>query len=193
MSFYPSKNLGAYGDGGAILTNDDDLADKVRKIRNYGQSSRYFNDYKGFNSRLDEIQAAILRVKLRHLDERTECRRALAQGYFGYLSEMPNLILPQALQGTRPVYHLFVIRHPLRDALQAHLERNGVGTLVHYPVPLYLQRAYADLNIDRGTFPVTERLANEVLSLPLYPEMSDEMVKQVASCVRSLEDSTLPS
>jgi dTDP-4-amino-4,6-dideoxygalactose transaminase len=184
VSFYPSKNLGAYGDGGAVLTNDDELAERIRKIRNYGQRTRYYNDYKGFNSRLDEIQAAILRVKLKHLDSWTERRRAKASKYMEYLSSVPSLVLPKTLDETWPVYHLFVIRHRQRDALQAHLEKNGVGTLIHYPLPLYLQKAYADLNIGRGTFPVTERLATEVLSLPLYPEMSDEVVRRVASYVK---------
>lgn len=185
VSFYPGKNLGAFGDGGAVLTNDDELAKKVRQIRNYGQRVKYYHDHKGFNSRLDEIQAAILRVKLKHLDTWIECRRTLASRYVELLSNASNLILPHTLKETRPVYHLFVIRHPQRDALQAHLEKNGIGTLVHYPLPLYLQKAYADLKILRGAFPVTERLSNEVLSLPLYPEMSDEMVKQVASSVKS--------
>jgi dTDP-4-amino-4,6-dideoxygalactose transaminase len=184
VSFYPSKNLGAYGDGGAVLTNDHDLAKRIRQIRNYGQTSRYINEYKGFNSRLDEIQAAILRVKLKYLDTWIDSRRTKAAKYLEYLSGVRGLILPQNLSGTQPVYHLFVIRHHQRDALQAHLEKKGVGTLVHYPVPLYLQEAYADLNIRRGTYPVTERLAAEMLSLPLYPEMSDDMLRQVASCVR---------
>jgi dTDP-4-amino-4,6-dideoxygalactose transaminase len=188
VSFYPSKNLGAYGDGGAVLTNDHHLAKKIRQIRNYGQSSRYSNEYKGFNSRLDEIQAAILRVKLKYLDTWIEGRRARASKYFEYLSGVPGLVLPQTLSETRPVYHLFVIRHHQRDALQAHLEKNGIGTLIHYPLPLYLQKAYSDLNIHRGTFPVTEKLATEVLSLPLYPEMSDDMVSQVASCVKEFID-----
>jgi dTDP-4-amino-4,6-dideoxygalactose transaminase len=185
VSFYPSKNLGAYGDGGAVLTNDDELAERIRKIRNYGQRTRYYNDYKGFNSRLDEIQAAILRVKLKHLDSWTERRRAIASKYMEYLSGVPGLVLPKTLDGTWPVYHLFVIRHHKRDALQAHLEKNGVGTLIHYPLPLYLQEAYADLNIRQGTFPVTERLAKEVLSLPLYPEMPNDTVGQVSMYIKS--------
>jgi dTDP-4-amino-4,6-dideoxygalactose transaminase len=185
VSFYPSKNLGAYGDGGAVLTNDDELAEKIGLIRNYGQRTRYYNDYKGFNSRLDEIQAAILRVKLKHLDSWIESRRAKAFKYVEYLSSVSGLVLPKTLDEAWPVYHLFVIRHHQRDALQAHLEKNGVGTLIHYPLPLYLQKAYADLNISRGTFPVTERLANEVLSLPLYPEMPDDTVGQVSMCIKS--------
>jgi dTDP-4-amino-4,6-dideoxygalactose transaminase len=187
VSFYPSKNLGAYGDGGAILTNDDVLARKIRMLRNYGQSSRYSNDYKGFNSRLDELQAAVLRVKLRHLDHWSERRRALAKVYRDLLAGIPELELPHEPAGTRHVYHLFVIRHPRRDALKSHLEKNEIGTLIHYPVPLYLQKAYADLKIPSGSFPVTERLAREVLSLPLYPEMSDEMVMRVASCLKNLQ------
>jgi dTDP-4-amino-4,6-dideoxygalactose transaminase len=185
VSFYPSKNLGAYGDGGAILTNDDALARKIRMLRNYGQSSRYSNDYKGFNSRLDELQAAVLRVKLRHLDHWSERRRALAKVYRELLAGIPKLELPHELSGTQHVYHLFVIRHPRRDALQAHLQKNEIGTLIHYPVPLYLQKAYADLKMPPGSFPVSERLAREVLSLPLYPEMPDGMVARVASWLRS--------
>jgi dTDP-4-amino-4,6-dideoxygalactose transaminase len=189
VSFYPSKNLGAYGDGGAILTDDDVLAQRVRMLRNYGQSTRYRNDYKGFNSRLDELQAAILRVKLRHLDDWSEHRRALAKVYRELLTGIPELELPHELLGTQHVFHLFVIRHPRRDALQAHLEKNEIGTLIHYPVPLYLQNAYADLKIPSGSFPVTERLAREVLSLPLYPEMPNDILRQIASNVRSFGES----
>jgi dTDP-4-amino-4,6-dideoxygalactose transaminase len=184
VSFYPSKNLGAFGDGGAILTNDDTLAEKVRRIRNYGQRTRYYNDDKGFNSRLDEIQAAILRVKLKYLDRWIERRRRLARKYMELLDGC-ELVLPQTLPETAPVYHLFVIRHPRRDALQAHLDQNGIGTLIHYPVPLYLQEAYADLKIAKGTFPISDKLSEEVLSLPLYPEMSEEMIRHVASSVKS--------
>jgi dTDP-4-amino-4,6-dideoxygalactose transaminase len=189
VSFYPGKNLGAFGDGGAILTNDDELAKKVKQIRNYGQRAKYYHDYKGFNSRLDEIQAAILRVKLKHLDTWIEKRRTLASKYFEFFSDASNLILPRSLHGTGPVYHLFVIRHPRRAALQAHLQRNGIETLIHYPRPLHLQKAYADLMIPEGAFPVSERLASEVLSLPLYPELSDNMVEDIASCVKSFDNS----
>jgi len=185
VSFYPSKNLGAYGDGGAILTNDDTLAKRARRLRNYGQSSRYYNDYKGFNSRLDELQAAILRVKLKYLEDWSDRRRTLAKVYTSLLSDAHDLVLPQELERAKHVYHLFVVRHPRRDALQLHLKKNEIETLIHYPVPLYLQKAYADLRIPLGKFPVTEKLASQVLSLPFYPEMSDETVRQVASCVTS--------
>lgn len=170
FSFYPTKNLGAYGDGGAVVTNDPQLAERVRLLRQYGWQERYVSHLKGLNSRLDELQAAILRVKLRHLDEWNTARRAMAARYTERLAGS-GLGLPVAPPDTEPVYHLYVVRHPHRDALQAHLQARGIGTLVHYPVPVHLQPAYADLGYGPGCLPATEAAAREVLSLPLYPEL----------------------
>jgi dTDP-3-amino-3,4,6-trideoxy-alpha-D-glucose transaminase len=182
LSFYPTKNLGALGDGGAVLTGSDEVADRVRKLRNGGQSAKYQHDLAGTNSRLDEVQAAILRVGLRHLRAWNERRRALAALYDAEL-EGSGLRLPREQAWARAVWHLYVVRHPRRDALRAALERRGVGTLVHYPVPLHLMPAFPGTG-RAGDFPVAERACGEILSLPLYPEMSDQAARQVASAVR---------
>jgi dTDP-3-amino-3,4,6-trideoxy-alpha-D-glucose transaminase len=183
LSFYPTKNLGALGDGGAVLARSAEVAARLRQLRNGGQSGKYQHDLLGTNSRLDEMQAAILRVGLRHLAAWTERRRALAALYDAELAGAP-LRLPKEQPWARAVYHLYVVRHPRRDALRAELEARGVGTLVHYPSPLHLQRAFADLGGRAGDFPVAERACDEILSLPLYPEMSDEQVRRVAAAVR---------
>lgn len=183
LSFYPSKNLGALGDGGAVLANDAETAGRLRRLRNGGQAGRYRHEVVGMNSRLDEMQAAILRVKLRHLASWTERRRALAALYLREL-EGADLVLPREQPYARAVYHLFVVRHPRRDALAGALERAGIGTLVHYPMPLHLQPAFAFLGGRQGDFPVAEAAADQVLSLPLYPEMSDAQAREVARAVR---------
>jgi dTDP-4-amino-4,6-dideoxygalactose transaminase len=185
LSFYPTKNLGALGDGGAVLVNDATLAARLRRLRNGGQSDRYRHELAGINSRLDEVQAAILRVKLRHLAAWTERRRALATLY---RSELAGALvgLPEEQPYARAVFHLFVVRHPSRDALLAALEERGIGTLVHYPIPLHLQPAFASLGGRLGDFPVAERAASEVLSLPLYPELGDAQARSVAAAVREL-------
>ena len=184
LSFYPTKNLGALGDGGAVLTGSDEIAKRVRQLRNGGQSDRYHHDLPGINSRLDEIQAAVLRVGLRHLLAWNERRRALAGLYAAELAGT-ELRLPQEQPWARAVWHLYVVRHPRREALRAALERRGVGTLIHYPLPLHLQRAFAALDGKAGDFPVAERACGEILSLPLYPEMSDEDAHRVAAAVRA--------
>ncbi len=181
FSFYPTKNLGACGDGGAVLTADGQLAARLRRLRNYGQAERYHHVERGMNSRLDEMQAALLRVHLVHLDEHNNERRRLAALYRKRLS---GLTLPQTWPGeekVRHVYHLFVVRHPQRDALRRRLQEHGVGTLIHYPLPVHLQPAYADLGYRPGSLPETERAAREVLSLPLYVGLCDEQVEQVAA------------
>ncbi|MEP7220395.1 MAG: DegT/DnrJ/EryC1/StrS family aminotransferase [Bacteroidota bacterium] len=183
-SFYPGKNLGAYGDAGAITTNDDAFAERVRRLRNYGQRVKYYNDEQGYNSRLDELQAAILKVKLNHLDRWTARRREIAADYTRLLADIPGLRLPEHPADIEPVYHLYVIRHAHRDRLQKYLAERGVGTLIHYPLPLYLQKAYADLGIPAGAFPISEAMAREVLSLPIYPEMTLEMIATVVGAVR---------
>ncbi len=164
-SFYPTKNLGAYGDGGAVITNDAQIAAKLRSLRNYGQVSRYEHVERGMNSRLDEMQAAILRVKLAHLDECNARRRELAACYNQGLKQVT---LPVEREGARHVYHLYVIRHPQRDELRDALKKHGVGTLIHYPIPVHRQVGYADLGYGPGSLPVTERIASEILSLPMY-------------------------
>jgi dTDP-4-amino-4,6-dideoxygalactose transaminase len=181
FSFYPGKNLGAMGDGGAITTDDDALADRLRVLRNYGSRVKYYNEEKGFNSRLDELQAAVLRVKLPKLEEWNERRKRVATHYLQALEGVPDLTLPFVPPDVDPVWHLFVVRHPRRDELQRHLAEQGVGTLIHYPIPPHLQPAYAELGLAQGAFPLAERQANEVLSLPMGPHLSDEEVGYVVS------------
>jgi len=186
LSFYPTKNLGALGDGGAILVNDPARAARIRRLRNGGQTDRYHHAEPGLNSRLDEMQAAILRVGLRHLEAANERRRALASTYLRELADVPGLGLPREQAYARANYHLFVVRHGRRDALMAALKERGVGTLIHYPVPLHLQGAFASSSSGGrpGAFPVAEKAAGEILSLPLYPEMTDAQVLTVAAAVR---------
>jgi dTDP-4-amino-4,6-dideoxygalactose transaminase len=167
FSFYPGKNLGAAGDGGAVVTNDDELARRIRTISNYGSEAKYYNEVKGINSRLDEFQAAFLRVKLARLDEWNNRRKQIAGEYLQALDGVPDLTLPHVPEWADPVWHLFMIRHPQRDLLQKHLTANGVGTIIHYPLPPHLQKAYAELGYTRGAFPISETLADEVLSLPM--------------------------
>jgi dTDP-4-amino-4,6-dideoxygalactose transaminase len=185
LSFYPTKNLGALGDGGAVLVSDDALAQRLRRLRNGGQSDRYRHEVPGINSRLDEMQAALLRVGLAHLPAWTERRRTLAALYLREL-EGSAVTLPREQPYARAVYHLFVIRHPRRDALSAALKERGIGTLIHYPIPLHLQPAFATLGGRPGDFPVAEKAAGEILSLPLYPEMTDDQARSVAQAVREL-------
>lgn len=183
-SFYPTKNLGAIGDAGAVTTNDDQLADKIRLLRNYGSRTKYFNEMKGFNSRLAPLQAAMLRVKLQHLDEWNERRRTLAQTYLRALEDASSLQLPQVPSHMDAVWHVFVVRHARRDALQEYLKSKDVGTLIHYPVPPHLSDAYADMGFHKGDFPLTERMAETVLSLPMGPHVSPEQAQAVISELR---------
>ena len=180
FSFYPTKNLGAYGDGGLITTNDDAIAAAVRMLRQHGSRAKYVHERHGWCSRLDEIQAAVLRVKLRHLDDWTSRRRALAQEYRELLGSLP-LALPRDLEGARGVYHLFTIRSSERDVLAKHLEESGIGTAVHYPTPLHLQPLYRDEY--REDFPESERASRDVLSLPLFPELTPEELGAVAGAI----------
>ncbi len=172
FSFYPGKNLGAMGDGGAITTNDAELADRIRLLRNYGSRVKYYNESKGFNSRLDELQAALMRVKLAKLDEWNERRKQLASRYLQHLEGVSDLVLPFVPDYIDPVWHLFVIGHPDRSALQEHLTTAGIGTLIHYPLPPHLQEAYVELGYTNGSFPLSEKLAGEVLSIPMGPHLS---------------------
>jgi dTDP-4-amino-4,6-dideoxygalactose transaminase len=182
-SYYPTKNLGAFGDGGAILVNDASYATRLRQLRNGGQSDRYRHEIAGVNSRLDEMQAAILRVKLRHLPVATERRRLIAAAYDQAFRGL-GLGLPEEQPYARAVYHLYVVRHAQRDALMAALRDDGIGTLIHYPIPLHLQPAFAHLGGREGELPVAERAAREIFSLPIYPEMTGAQVAAVTSSLR---------
>ncbi len=184
LSFYPTKNLGALGDGGALLLNDSSMSGRVRQLRNGGQTDRYHHLLPGMNSRLDEIQAAILRVKLRHLGASNARRRQLAEVYLEELADS-GVGLPQEQPYAQAAYHLFVIRSVERDALLEHLHSNGVGALIHYPIPLHLQPAFRELRQGSVSLPVVERAAREILSLPLTPELTEEQVRYVSSVVRS--------
>lgn len=169
-SFYPGKNLGALGDAGAVTTNDEAVADRLRVLRNYGSRVKYVNEVQGWNSRLDPLQAAILRVKLAHLDAWNARRAEIAALYLRELADC-GVVLPQVPDWAQPVWHLFVIRHPQRDALQQRLAQVGIQTLIHYPIPPHRQQAYAALGLGDGALPIAERLANEVLSLPIGPHL----------------------
>ncbi|MBL9189298.1 MAG: DegT/DnrJ/EryC1/StrS family aminotransferase [Opitutaceae bacterium] len=185
VSFYPSKNLGAMADAGAVTTNDDGLADKIRHLRNYGSKVRYQNDYLGMNSRLSELQAAFLRAKLPKLAEWNARRVKLAARYREKLGALTDLTLPSVAPWADPVWHLFVVRTAQRDALQRHLAAAGVGTQIHYPVPPHLSRAYAGAGGKRGDFPLAEKFADEVLSLPIGPHISAHQVDHVCDAVRA--------
>ena len=185
FSFYPGKNLGALGDGGAIVTSDEALAGRLRVLRNYGSQEKYFNERKGFNSRLDEMQAAVLRIKLTKLDEWNERRKMLASRYQQTLEGVPDLTLPFVPAYADPVWHLFAVRHPERDRLQKFLADAGVGTIIHYPLPAHLQDAYAELGFSAGSFPRAEGMAGTLLSLPIGPHLSagqaDHVISQLAA------------
>jgi dTDP-4-amino-4,6-dideoxygalactose transaminase len=185
FSFYPGKNLGACGEAGAITTNDETTAARMRMIRDHGQAKKYYHDIEGYNGRLDSIQAGWLSVKLRHLAKWNESRRALAHRYHKLLAEVKDAaLLPVEAAWTKGVYHLYVIRVQDREALQAHLAEAGIGSGIHYPIPLHLQKAYQHLNYKKGDFPVTERAAVEIVSLPMYPQLTTAEQDEVAAKVR---------
>jgi dTDP-4-amino-4,6-dideoxygalactose transaminase len=184
FSFYPGKNLGAYGDGGAIVTQSDEIAEAVRQYRNYGQSRKYYHDSLGWNARLDTVQAAILGVKLKYLDGWNAARRAHAAAYRHELEGLP-IRFQTIVPGNESVFHLMVIRVERRDELIDHLGKQGVACGIHYPVPVHLQKAYAQLGLGPGAFPVTERMASEMLSLPIYPELTPEQIQHVGASVRA--------
>ena len=187
VSFYPGKNLGALGDAGAVCTNDADLDRRVRQLRNYGSEVKYRNDIIGYNNRMDELQAALLSVKLRHLPAWTEQRRAVAARYDELLAGVGDLILPVTHPEATHVYHLYVVRTRHRDQLQAYLKERGIGTLVHYPIPPHLQEAYRDLGHRRGDFPLAEELAETCLSLPVWPGMTEEDTEAVVTAIRAFK------
>lgn len=186
-SFYPGKNLGAFGDGGAITTNDAELARKVRILANYGSQKKYQNEVRGTNSRLDPLQAAVLQVKLKALDDWTERRRSIAARYLEAFADQTNILLPKVPHWADPVWHLFVIRTQNREALQEKLAQAGVGTLIHYPIPPHLQEAYKDMNFAQGDFPIAEESANEVLSLPMGPHLV-QMDEVISAVLAALDD-----
>jgi len=183
-SFYPGKNLGALGDGGAVTTNDTEVANRIRILRNYGSQEKYVNEVQGFNSRLDPLQAAILSVKLRHLEEWNTRRKAIAVQYLEGLAAA-GLALSQVPTWADPTWHLFVVRHPQRDTLQRRLAQAGIGTLIHYPIPPHKQRAYAGAGFNANAFPLASRIADEVLSLPMGPHLNPGQVAAVMAEVLS--------
>jgi dTDP-4-amino-4,6-dideoxygalactose transaminase len=185
FSFYPGKNLGACGEGGAITTNDETLAHRVKMIRDHGQAKKYYHDMEGYNGRLDSIQAGWLSVKLAHLAKWNEARRAIAHRYHELLAELSDsVVIPHEAAWTKGVYHLYVVRVSDREALQQVLGEAGIGTGIHYPIPLHLQKAYQSLGYPKGSFPVTERLASEIVSLPMFPQLSTQQQDYVVSEVR---------
>lgn len=183
FSFYPSKNLGAYGDGGAVVTDDQKLAEKIARLRNYGQQAKYHHTEKGWNARLDTIQAAILSLKLKYLDEWNRKRLAHAMFYSEQLKKVSELQLPLIHPDRDHVFHLYVVRSNKRNQLQEFLNRRKVSTLIHYPVPIHLQKAYSELGYKMGDFPNTEKAAAEILSLPMYPELQPTQLNQVVEAI----------
>lgn len=186
FSFYPGKNLGALGDAGAVVTNDKELAEKIRAIGNYGSNKKYYNLYKGTNSRLDEIQAAFLRIKLRRLEQWNDDRRRISQKYLDGIDNT-SIIKPLELEHTMHVWHLFAIRTEKRDELQKYLKSQGIDTLIHYPVPMHLQQAYRDLGLEKGSLLLAEKISKEVLSLPIWYGMLDSEVEYVIEIVNSFK------
>jgi dTDP-4-amino-4,6-dideoxygalactose transaminase len=182
-SFYPGKNLGAFGDGGAVTTNDPLLADRIRTLRNYGSRLKYVHEVRGHNSRLDEIQAALLRVKLRYLDDWNQRRARVAAFYSSSLTKS-GLALPHVPDGLEPVWHLYVVQSAARDRLQTALQERGVQTLIHYPIPPHLQNAYSDLALPKGSFPIAEAMADSLLSLPMGPHLGREEQERVVAAVQ---------
>ena len=183
-SFYPGKNLGALGDAGAVTTNDETIAKKIAMLRNYGSEKKYHNEEIGFNMRLDEVQAGFLSVKLKHLNEWTKQRKEIAKQYNEALKNVGDLVLPAVHANATHVYHLYVIKTKNRDGLQKHLSENGIGTLIHYPIPPHLQKAYQYLGFKKGSFPIAEELADNCLSLPIWPGMTLDQVNTVAENIK---------
>ncbi|MFN0150785.1 MAG: DegT/DnrJ/EryC1/StrS family aminotransferase [bacterium] len=190
FSFYPGKNLGAYGDGGIVTTNDESMANTVRLLLDHGRTSKYEHSAEGFNYRLDTLQAAILRVKLRHLNAWNDARRRVAAAYNERLAGIDGLLLPREFADGKHVYHIYAVRTERRDALKDHLAAAGIAAGVHYPIPLHLQPAYRHLGIPKGSFPVAETLAATFLSLPVYPEMGEREIDAVATAVRGFFERT---
>jgi len=187
FSFYPSKNLGAYGQGGAVITNNKELAIKVRAFIDHGQQEKYYHRFEGWNFKMDGFQASILYTKLQYLDKWNDARIKNAHLYNKFLKESDSIKLPQEMPQSRHIYHLYVIRTIKRDLLQTFLKDNGIGTAIHYPIPLHLQQAYKYLGYSVGDFPVAERCANEVLSLPMFPELTEQEVSYVCDHIKKFK------
>ncbi|MFN4133895.1 MAG: DegT/DnrJ/EryC1/StrS family aminotransferase, partial [Candidatus Hadarchaeales archaeon] len=185
FSFYPAKNLGAYGDGGMVVTNDEEIYEKLQMLRNYGQKGKNRHEFIGHNSRLDEIQAAILNVKLKYLEKWNSARRKMAKQYSERLQENGNMILPVERENAKHVFHLYVVRTNRRDELREWLKMKGIETGIHYPIPVHLQRAYAHLGVGEGSLPKTEKYAREILSLPMFPELKKSEIEYVCNWVDS--------
>jgi dTDP-4-amino-4,6-dideoxygalactose transaminase len=185
FSFYPGKNLGALGEGGAITTNDDEIARICRQLRDHGQAQKYYHDMEGYNGRLDAIQCGFLSVKLAHLPEWTEARRRNAKRYNELLKPVAGIITPHEPEWSKAVYHLYVVRTKNREAVQKKLGEKGIATGLHYPVPLHLQKAYSQLGYKTGDFPATEKTATEILSLPMFPGLTEEQVKTVVEALKT--------
>jgi dTDP-4-amino-4,6-dideoxygalactose transaminase len=184
FSFYPTKNLGACGEGGAVTTNSLEIAQKVGILRDHGQNKKYFHEMEGYNGRLDALQAGILRIKLRYLEEWNEKRRQKAHLYTELLSSLDGVTIPHEPPWARVVYHLYVIRTSKRDQLRDYLLRNRISTGLHYPIPLHLQAAYRNLGYKAGDFPVAEKIASEIISLPMYPELTYDQQKEVLDRIK---------
>ncbi len=183
FSFYPGKNLGACGEGGAVTTNDPEIAKKIKMLRDHGQAKKYYHDTEGYNGRLDAIQCAMLRIKLRHLEEWNKNRRQAAAEYGRLLSGINGIVPPHEPEWSRAVYHLYVILSPKRDALQQQLFVSGIGTALHYPVPLHMQNAYAFMGFKEGSFPIAEKVARNLLSLPIFPQLTSERQRLIAVAI----------
>lgn len=184
FSFYPTKNLGCYGDGGIVVTDSEEIYRKVVMLRNYGQSDKHVHDVAGFNTRLDELQAKLLRIKLSYLDRWNEMRRKNAEIYRRELQDLP-IVLPGEASWAHHVYHLFVIRSKKRDELRKYLSERGVTTLIHYPTPIHLQKVYQSLGLGKGSLPVAESVSREIISLPMYPTLTEDEIVYVCRCIRN--------
>ncbi len=190
FSFYPGKNLGACGEAGAVTTNDAEIARKIRMLRDHGQSQKYYHDMEGYNGRLDAIQAGVLALKLKYLNKWNDQRRKCAAIYRNLLGVLGNtVVLPYEPSWSRSVYHLYVVRVPTRELFQLHLGARNIGTAIHYPIPLHLQKAYCALGYKKGDFPITEKIAHEIVSLPMYPQLRPEQQNRVAGAISELMDS----
>jgi len=184
FSFYPGKNLGAYGEGGAVTTNSDELNEKVKRYREHGSVKKYYHEVLGHNYRMEALQGAVLGVKMNHIAEWTEKRRAIAEKYRQLLGDISEITLPAEMPYAKHVYHLYVIQTEKRDELQSFLNENGVATGLHYPLPLHMQECFKNLGYKEGDFPVTEKLASHCLSLPMFPEMTEEQIQYVANTIK---------
>lgn len=184
FSFYPGKNLGAYGEAGAVVTNDTELAEKMSKLRDHGQAKKYYHDYEGHNYRMDNLQGAILGVKLPYLDSWTKARQKNAELYTKLLNDIDGVVTPKVMDYSNHVYHLYVIKVNNRDGLQKSLDAKGIATGFHYPIPLHLQAAYKKYGYKLGEFPVTEKIAESIISLPMYPELTEEQIHYVTDSIK---------